>query len=73
MNMNSTRIEKLLYSLWSDRRVGIAIATAVALLLGFAIAHFMPRDPATATQALIAIMVTSFAVSGMAVLVMQSR
>jgi len=78
MNMNSTRIRKtaigrhLLYSLWRDPRIGAAIATAAALLLGFAIAHVMPRGPATATQALI-VMVTSFAVGGVAGLVMRSR
>jgi len=76
--MNSTRIRKtaigrhLLYSLWRDRRIGAAIATAAAVLLGVAIAHVMPRSPATATQALI-VMVTSFAVGGVAGLVMQSR
>jgi len=62
----------ILRSRHSDRRIGAAIATAVALLLGFAIAHFMPRGPATATQALI-VMVTSFAVGGVAGLVMRSR
>jgi len=64
--------QHLLYLLWRDRRIGAAIATAAALLLGFAIAHFMPRGPATATQALI-VMVTSFAVGGAAGLVMRSR
>jgi len=78
MNRNSTRIKKtaigqhLLHSLWRDRRIGAAIATAAALLLGFAIAHVMPRGPATAPQALI-VMVTSFAVGGVAGLVMRSR
>jgi len=64
--------QHLLRSLWRDRRIGAAIATAAALLLGFAIAHFMPRGPATATTALI-VMVTSFAVGGVAGLVMRSR
>jgi len=78
VNMNSTPIRKtaigqhLLYLLWRDRRIAAAIATAAALLLGFAIAHVMPRGPATATQALI-VMVTSFAVGGVAGLVMRSR
>lgn len=78
MNMNSTPIRKtaigrhLLYLLWRDRRIAVAIATAAALLLGVAIAHVMPRGPATATQALI-VMVTSFAVGSVAGLVMRSR
>jgi len=63
--------QHLLYLLWRDRRIGAAIAMAAALLLGFAIVHFMPRGPATATQALI-VMVTSFAVGGVAGLVMRS-
>jgi len=38
--------QHLLRSLWGDRRIGAAIATAAALLLGFAIVHFIPRGPA---------------------------
>ncbi len=78
MNTNSTRIRKtaigqhLLYLLWRDPRIGAAIATAAALLLGVAIAHVMPRGSATATQAWI-VMVTSFAVGNVAGLVMRSR
>lgn len=64
--------QHLLYLLWRNRWIGAAIATAAALLLGVAIAHVMPRGPATATQALI-VMVTSFAVGGVAGLVMRSR
>ena len=78
MNMNSTPIRKtaigrhLLYLLWRDRRIAVAIATAAAVLLGVAVAHVMPRGPATATQALL-VMVPSFAFGSEGVPVMRLR
>ncbi len=37
--------QQLLSVLWRDRRIGGAVATVLALLLGLAIAQTMPRGP----------------------------
>jgi pimeloyl-ACP methyl ester carboxylesterase len=39
--------------IWSNRRIGFAVAVAVAALSGLAIAVAMPRGPVTAAQALV--------------------
>ncbi|GAB4227841.1 MAG: hypothetical protein Kow00121_56640 [Elainellaceae cyanobacterium] len=64
--------QRLLQVLWRDRRIGGAVATVLALLLGLAIAQTMPRGPATAAQALI-MMASSLIVGGVAGFILRSR
>lgn len=64
--------QRSLNVLWRDRRIGGAVATVLVLLLGLAIAHTMPRGPATADQALIA-MASSLIVGGIAGFILRSR
>ncbi|NJR48357.1 MAG: alpha/beta hydrolase [Leptolyngbyaceae cyanobacterium CSU_1_3] len=65
-------IQQRLRALWRDRRMGGAIATALAALLGLTISHTMPHGPATATQALI-VMATSLIAGSAAGLIVRSR
>lgn len=64
--------QRLLHVLWRDRRIGGAVATVLALLLGLAIAQTMPRGPATAPQALI-VMASSLILGGLAGFILRSR
>lgn len=64
--------QRLLHQLWRDARMGAAIATGLAVLVGLATAHTMPRGPATAVQALIVIAM-SLTVGGVTGLVMRSH
>ena len=64
--------QRLLNVLWRDRRIGGAGVTVLVLLLGLAIAHTMPRGPATAAQALLT-MASSLIVGGVAGLILRSR
>lgn len=64
--------QRLLQVLWRDRRIGGAAVTVLVLLLGLAIAQTMPRGPATAAQALIA-MASSLIVGSVAGFILRSR
>jgi proline iminopeptidase len=65
-------VQRLLQVLWGDRHIGGAVATGLVLLLGLAIAYTMPRGPATAAQALMA-MASSLIVGGVAGFILRSR
>lgn len=65
-------VQRLLHVLWRDRRIGSAVVSVLALLLGLAIAQTMHRGPATAAQALI-VMASSLIVGGVAGFILRSR
>jgi proline iminopeptidase len=64
--------QQLLNVFWRDRRIGGAAVTVLVLLHGLAIAQTMPRGPATAAQALIA-MASSLIVGSVAGFILRSR
>jgi proline iminopeptidase len=61
-----------LRKLWRNRQIAAAIVTIAAGLLGFTIAHTMPRGPATTIQTLI-VVVTSLMLGCLAGAILRSR
>lgn len=70
--MKRLRLPRVVLYLWHHRRLAAGVTTGIAALLGFIIAHTMPRGPATSVQALIAI-ATSLIVGWIAGAILRSR